>query len=137
MRLYCSKRVDQNYRTRQGVYIIAKKWTMDKRQKSGGKKCVKIHTKRVDASILFQRSGPKLQNASERLYCSKEVDQPLFLGHFFTQDRRPIGRPLAPSPLTLRGDRSLRELKVRCVRSSKKQIEERLRHNEKTGGISG
>lgn len=46
------------------------------------------------ASILFQRSGPKMQNATKRLYYSKEVDQTIFLGHFFTQERRPIGRHL-------------------------------------------
>ena len=46
------------------------------------------------ASILLQKVGPKLQNATKRLYCSKELDQTVFLGHFFTQDRRPIGRHL-------------------------------------------
>lgn len=46
------------------------------------------------ASILLQKVGPSLQNPSERLYYSTKVDHPLFLGHFFTQDRRPIRRHL-------------------------------------------
>ena len=44
--------------------------------------------------MLLQKVGPSLQNPSERLYYSTKVDHPLFLGHFFTQDRRPIGRHL-------------------------------------------
>lgn len=46
------------------------------------------------ASILLQKVGPKLQNATRRLCYCKELDQTIFLGHFFTQDRRPIGRHL-------------------------------------------
>lgn len=69
--------------------------------------------------MLLQKVGPKLQNATRRLCYCKEVYQTIFLGHFFTQDRRPIGRPLAPSPLTLRGDKSLRDCDVRYLRSSK------------------
>ena len=44
--------------------------------------------------MLLQKVGPKLQNATRRLYYCKELDQTVFLGHFFTQDRRPIGRHL-------------------------------------------
>ena len=46
------------------------------------------------ASILLQKVGPNLQNPTERLYYSTKVDQRKILGHFFTQDRRPIGRHL-------------------------------------------
>ena len=46
------------------------------------------------ASMLLQKVGPELQNAQKRLYCSQKVDQRKILGHFFTQDRRPIGRHL-------------------------------------------
>ena len=67
----------KNYIKRQSVYILPKKWTTEKPQKNGVKKTPKF-----------------LQNATERLYSSKEVDQTIFLGHFFTQDRRPIGRHL-------------------------------------------
>lgn len=86
--------MDQNYRMRKSVYIIPKKWTTEKHRKNGVKKYVKIYAKRDKASILLQKVGPKLQNASKRLYYCKELDQTVFLGHFFTQDRRPIGRHL-------------------------------------------
>ena len=71
MRLYYCKRLDQIYKTRQGVYVIAKNWT-----------------KRF-SWVIF----------------SRKIDA--------------LSASFAPSPLTLRGDKSLRDCDVRCLRSSK------------------
>ena len=46
------------------------------------------------ASIFFQKVDQHLRDRQKRLYCSKKVTNLGFLGHFFTQDRRPIGRHL-------------------------------------------
>ena len=90
-RLYYCKRLDQNYKTRQGVYVIAKNWTKDFRITQW---FYPLSSNTGFCRFCQNRPSQELHKTTKRLYCSKEVDQTIFLGHFFTQDRRPIGRHL-------------------------------------------
>lgn len=90
-RLYYCKRLDQNYKTRQGVYVIAKNWTKDFRITQW---FYPLSSNTGFCRFCQNRPSQELHKTTKRLYSSKEVDQTIFLGHFFTQDRRPIGRHL-------------------------------------------
>lgn len=127
------RRLVKNETTRKSVYIIAKGWP-------------KI-TKRDKASMLLQRTGPKtFVSPNDFIHYPLTPDFVVFakIGHpknyikrqsvyilpkkwtkrffwvIFSRKIDAYRASFAPSPLTLRGDKSLRDCDVRCLRSSKK-----------------